>query len=125
MIPAFGYSLLAAGLLLCVWTGWQAYRRLPVNGPQIVTALVIEGAILIQSVIAVVRVINGHEPFEKVTFLAYLGGVLLPLPLGVQLARLERTRWGSIALSFTAVVVAVMMLRLLQLWESGPSVLQQ
>jgi len=66
-------------------------------------------------------VINGHEPAEKVTFLAYLGGVLLPMPLGIQLARIERTRWGSIALCFTSVVVAVMMLRLLQLWESGTS----
>ena len=52
------------------------------------------------------------------TFAAYAVGVLLPLPLGFYLARIERTRWGSIILAFTAVVVAIMMLRLLQIWRS-------
>lgn len=117
MIPAYGYALLIAGLVLALWLGWQAFRRMPVNGPQIIAALVLEAAVLVQSAIAVIRVINGVELVETVTFLAYLGGVLLPLPLGIYLARLERTRWGSIALCFTAVVVAVMMLRLLQLWD--------
>ena len=46
-------------------------------------------------------------------------GILLPLPLGFYLARVERTRWGSLSLCFTAVVVAVMTLRLMQLWQAG------
>ena len=110
---------MVAGLLLAAWLGWQAYRRRPANGGQIIAALVLEGLLVVQSVIAVVRVVNGYEPAETVTFFAYLGGVLLPLPLGIYLARLERTRWGSIALCFTGVVVAVMMLRLLQLWNGS------
>ena len=55
---------------------------------------------------------------EPVTFVAYSLGVLLALPLGFYLAREERTRWGSLCLCFTAVVVAVMVLRLLQLWQA-------
>ena len=53
------------------------------------------------------------------TFVAYSVGILLPLPLGFYLAREERTRWGSLSLCFTAVVVAVMTLRLMQLWQAG------
>ena len=41
------------------------------------------------------------------------------MPLGFYLAREERTRWGSTSLCFTAVVVAVMTLRLLQIWNAG------
>ncbi len=52
------------------------------------------------------------------TFLAYAVGILLPLPLGFYLARIERTRWGSIILGFTGIVVGVMTLRLLQIWRS-------
>src|SRR5664280_1427651 len=61
----------------------------------------------------------GAELDESVPFVAYSVGILLPLPLGFYLARIERTRWGSLSLCFTAVVVAVMTLRLMQLWQAG------
>ncbi|MTD14288.1 hypothetical protein GIS00_10045 [Nakamurella sp. YIM 132087] len=117
MIPALGYGLLAAGLVLGVWTGWQTYRRRPTSEAQMVGAIVVEAGLLVQAVIALIRM-GGATLTEPVTFIAYTVGVLLPLPLGFQLARIERTRWGSLSLSFTAVVVAVMNLRLLQLWTS-------
>jgi hypothetical protein len=93
VIPVLGYAILAAGLVLALWTG-------------------------IQVVIALIQLFGGHDVAEPVTFVAYSIGVLLALPLGFYLAREERTRWGSVCLCFTAVVVAVMMLRLLQLWQA-------
>lgn len=119
MIAPLAYALLGAGLLLAAWTGIQAMRRRPANGPQIIAALVLEAGLTVQSLIAVVKIIGGAQVGEPATFLAYSLGVLAPLALGVYLARVERTRWGSIALCFTAVVVAVMGLRLLQLWRTG------
>jgi hypothetical protein len=72
---------------------------------------------LVQTVIGLARLGAAHIA-EPVTFVAYAVGILLPLPLGFYLARIERTRWGSITLGFTAVVVGVMTLRLLQIWRS-------
>ena len=117
MIPWLGYTLLGLGLVLAAWTGWQAYRRRPTSEAIMVGAIVVEAGLLTQTVIALVR-LNGAGLPEPVTFIAYSLGVLLPLPLGFQLARIERSHWGSVALAFTAVVVAVMNLRLLQLWHS-------
>jgi hypothetical protein len=111
-------TLLGLGLALAAWTGLQAYLRRPANAAHIVTALVLTVALLAQSVIAWFRM-GGGVPHDKVTFIAYSIGILLPLPLGVWVARLERTRWGSIALCFTALVVAVMTLRLHQLWTAS------
>ena len=119
MTPALAYALMAAGLLLAGWTGIWAYLRRPANGGQIVLTLVLEAGLAVQSVLAIVWLIGGARLTEPVTFVAYALGVLAPLALGVYLARIERSRWGSIALSFTAVVVAVMGLRLLQLWQRG------
>jgi hypothetical protein len=113
------YALMAAGLILAAWTGLQANRRRPVNAGQIIGALVLEAGLSVQSVIAVARLAGDATVAEPVTFVAYAIGVLAPLPLGIYLARIERTRWGSISLCFTAVVVAVMGLRLLQLWRMG------
>lgn len=119
MTGPLAYALMVAGLLLAAWTGLWANRRKPVNGGQIIGALVLEAALLVQSVIGIVRLAGDATMAEPVTFVAYAIGVLAPLPLGIYLARIERTRWGSLSLCFTAVVVAVMGLRLLQLWRMG------
>lgn len=118
MIHPLAIAVLSAGLLLAAWTGFQAWRRRPTTEPQMVGAIVVEAALLVQTVIAVVQLTGGRPLDEPVTFVAYAVGILLPVPLGFQLARLERTRWGSLSLCFTAVVVAVMTLRLLQLWQA-------
>jgi hypothetical protein len=118
VIPVLGYAVLAASLLLALWTGIQAGRRRPTSEAQMVGAIVVEVALLAQVVIALVVLFGGTVVAEPVTFAAYSVGVLLALPLGFYLAREERTRWGSLCLCFTAVVVAVMVLRLLQLWQA-------
>lgn len=118
VIPVLGYAVLVASLMLALWTGIQAGRRRPTSEAQMVGAIVVEVALLAQVVIALIRLIGGTAVTEPVTFAAYSVGVLLALPLGFYLAREERTRWGSLCLCFTAVVVAVMVLRLLQLWQA-------
>ncbi len=119
LISVFAYAVMILGLALAAWSGIESYLRKPASGQAIIAAAVLEVILLIQSVISILKMIGGAQVAEPVTFYAYLGGVLLPLPLGIYLARIERTRWGSLSLCFTAVVVAVMMLRLLQLWRMG------
>jgi hypothetical protein len=119
MIQGLAIGILSAGLLLGAWLGVQAWRRRPTTEAQMVAAIVLEVALLVQTVIAIVRLVGGVQLDEGVTFVAYSVGILLPLPLGFYLARIERTRWGSLSLCFTAVVVAVMTLRLMQLWQVG------
>ena len=119
MIQGLAIGILCAGLLLGAWLGIQTWRRRPTTEAQMVAAIVLQAALLVQTVIAIVRLAGGVQVDENVTFIAYSIGILLPLPLGLYLARIERTRWGSLALCFTAVVVAVMTLRLMQLWQVG------
>lgn len=117
MIDALAYSLVAAGLLLGIWCGVQAYRNRPTDDAMMIAAIVVEVALIAQTGISLAQ-LGGADLTEPVTFIAYAAGVLLPLPLGFYLARIERTRWGSIILGFTAVVIGVMTLRLLQIWRS-------
>ena len=119
MIQGLAIGILCAGLLLGAWLGIAAGRGRPTNDAQMIAAIVLETALLVQTVIAIVRLVGGVQVDESVTFIAYSVGILLPLPLGFYLARIERTRWGSLSLCFTAVVVAVMTLRLMQLWQAG------
>jgi hypothetical protein len=116
VVSALAYSIVGVGLVLAAWTGWSVYRRRPTSEAQMIGAIVLEAALLAQTVLALVRM-SGAGLAEPVTFVAYAVGILLPVPLGFQLARIERTRWGSLCLCFTAIVTSVMTLRLLQLWN--------
>ena len=118
MIQGLAIGILSAGLLFGGWLGVQAWRRRATTEAQMVGAIILEAGLLVQAGIAIVKMIGGAQVNEPVTFVAYSLGILLPLPLGFYLARVERTRWGSLSLCFTAVVVAVMTLRLMQLWQA-------
>ena len=61
---------------------------------------------------------GGTGPADAPTFLSYLIGVVLVPVAGVLWARTERTRWAGTVLAVAALVVAVMVWRLLQLWEA-------
>lgn len=117
MFIGFAVVVIAAGLLLALWAGIWAYRRLPTNDPLMIAAIVLEALLLAQAVIGLTRV-GGADLTEPVTFIAYTIGVLLPVPLGFYLARIERSRWGSASLAFTALVAAVMTMRMLQIWRA-------
>jgi hypothetical protein len=117
VITALAFVVIGISLLLAGWTGVSAWRHRPTGELQMVLAIVLEAALVTQTVIGFVR-LSGAQLAEPVTFGAYAVGILLPVPLGFQLARMERTRWGSICLCFTAVVAAVMTLRLIQLWQA-------
>jgi hypothetical protein len=103
------------GFALALWTGISAGRRRPTGEIQMALVLVLEAAVVAQSVIAWFR-LRGAGIDEPVTFVAYSIGILLPMAAAFYLARIERTRWGSIIVCFAALVVAVMTLRLAALW---------
>ena len=61
MIPVLGYAILAAGLVLALWTGIQAARRRPTSEAQMIGAIVVEVALLVQVVIALIQLFGGHD----------------------------------------------------------------
>ena len=78
----------------------------------------LEMLLLFQAGIAVVALVGGTRPADPATFVSYLIGVLLVPVAGLLWARTERTRWAGTVLAVAGLVVAVMVWRLLQLWEA-------
>jgi hypothetical protein len=81
-------------------------------------AAVLELLLLVQAVLAVVRMAGGDTPPETATFSGYLAGIVLVPVAGSLWARTEQTRWAGTVVAVTAAVVGVMIWRLLQLWEA-------
>ena len=89
------------------------------TGPaHLAAAGVLEALLLLQVAIAVVRLVGGHRPEETATFLGYLAGIVLVPVAGVLWSRTEPSRWAGTVIGIAALVVAVMLWRLLHLWEA-------
>ncbi|GAA1795417.1 hypothetical protein GCM10009682_16480 [Luedemannella flava] len=116
MTPALATGILVGSLVLAVWALTAALRERWINRGQLALAAVIEVAILVQAVIAASRMIGGERAVEQATFIGYLLTVVLLLPAATVLAYMEQTRWGAVIMSVAGAVVAVLMLRLQQVW---------
>lgn len=82
-------------------------------------AAALEALLLIQSAAVAVAMLRGYRPADVPTFLSYLVAVTLVPVAGTLWARSEQTRWAGTVLAVAAGVVAVMVWRLLQLWEAS------
>jgi hypothetical protein len=78
---------------------------------------IVEFGLVIQLVVSIVLVIMGQRAqSDTVEFFAYLV-VALMVPIGaVFWALIERSRWATVVLGVGALTVAVMLVRMQQLW---------
>ena len=110
-------TVVAVSLALLGLASTVAGRRIGVV--HLVGAGLLEAVLAVQAAAAVVALAGGHRPPETATFLGYLVGVLLVPVAGVLWARSETTRWAGTVLAVAALVVAVMVWRLVQLWNGS------
>lgn len=91
-------------------------KRKPSNLSLGALALV-ELGLIVQLVVSIVLVILGQRAqSDTVEFFAYLV-VALMVPVGAAFwALIERTRWATVVLGVGALTVAVMLVRMQQLW---------
>jgi hypothetical protein len=83
-------------------------------------AAVAELAALVQSVVAGIELARGHHVLSAATFVGYLVGNLLVLPVAVLWAFAERSRWSGAVVAVGGLAVAVMTARLNLMWHGRP-----
>ena len=109
-------AIMVASLLVGGWCLVAVIRDRFLGRPELAGLAVLELAVLLQTVVAVVALARGQRPDELWTFIGYLVVTALCLPATAALALAERTRWGSAIAAGGAVVTAVLVLRLTQVW---------
>jgi cell shape-determining protein MreD len=108
--------IMLASLGVGAWCLVSAARGRFLNQAQYTALLALAAVALVQTLIGSIRLIAGDRPVELVTFIGYLITTALFLPAGLALARMEPTRWGSVIAGVAALTVAVLTLRLIQVW---------
>lgn len=119
MIHSLALLLLALTGALAVFGIVTTVLGKPVERPLVVAAGVVEALLVVQALIGAARVFGGIRPVETSTFLIYLLVSVCVLPIGLQFARAEPTRWGGTVVAVASVAMGVVVLRLLSLWGSA------
>ncbi|WP_369140134.1 hypothetical protein [Modestobacter versicolor] len=107
----------AVAVALAVLGGLSTALRRRIGSAHTTGVVLLEALLVAQAVVAVVALAGGERPAELATFLAYLVSVVLLPVAGLLWARTEPTRWAGTVVGVAALAVAVMLWRLLDLWE--------
>lgn len=125
MLPVLSYVVLALSGAGFVWS----LVLIAISHPLDVTTLAdrgilgiaaaLEGALLVQLVAGIVLFIGTDRPVTGITFVGYLIGSLLILPIGVVWSMVERSRWGPGVLGVAFLTIPILILRLNTIWNVG------
>jgi FtsH-binding integral membrane protein len=107
--------LVATGLLAVYGVALTVLNRPPDRWTRPIVGVVV-ALLALQAVIAAARVFAGTQLPETSTFLIYLVVAVCVLPIALQYATAEPSRWGGTVIAVAAVATAVAVLRLEWLW---------
>ena len=117
MTPPLVWAATATALVLAALGAVSTIAGRRIGALHWAGAGVLEAVLLVQAVVAVVRLTGGHHLAETATFFGYLAGVLIVPVIGVFWARTERTRWAGTQVAVAALAAAIMVWRLVQVWS--------
>ncbi|MFI5605663.1 hypothetical protein [Amycolatopsis sp. NPDC051903] len=119
MILGFAVAVAGCALLVAVWSFVQSARNKLPDTPLLVALAVVELLLVAQLVVGVVLLVSGERPGSLATFLAYLIGCLVVLPIGAVWALAERSRSSTVVLGIACLAIPVMVLRLNEVWSGA------
>jgi hypothetical protein len=116
MIDALAYTVVALAGVSVIWGIVTAIANKPPGKAQLLYAAGLEAVTVVQSIIAVAKIIGGFRPIELATTIGYLIGIVILIPIAWLWANAERNRFSGVVLAVAALAVLAMTLRLLVLW---------
>ncbi|MFG2225665.1 hypothetical protein ACIBK8_19770 [Streptomyces sp. NPDC050161] len=120
MIDALTIVVAVTALALAAWCGVATYRDEPTKDWHFIGMAVVSLLGIVQLVVAVVQLARGQSPDQGTAiFVAYLVGAAACIPATGFMSLSERTRWGSATVTAGAVVLAVLEVRLFDIWGGG------
>ncbi|GAA0476164.1 hypothetical protein ACFQ2B_26915 [Streptomyces stramineus] len=117
MIDALTLAVGVAALALAAWCGFAFSRDQPTKDWHFLAMAVVSVLALVQLVVGLVHLGGGDEPAKGTTiFVAYLLGSAATVPAAGFMSLAERTRWGSATVAAGGVILAVLEVRLYDIW---------
>jgi membrane protein DedA with SNARE-associated domain len=120
MLDALTAAIAVAALALAAWCGHAVWRDQPTKDWHFIGMAVVTVLVLAQLAVGLVQLARGEKPEQgTVLFVAYLVGAFAAVPAAGMLSLSERTKWGSVTVAAGAVVLAVLEVRLYDIWGTA------
>ena len=118
MIGPLATAVIVVALVVAAGTALLALLNRRIGRVVLGAVAVVEVVVLAQLVASVVLLFTGERPAGSsiVEFLGYQVATVLVMPAGVAWAISDRSRWAVGVLTVAALAVAVMTVRMNQLW---------
>jgi hypothetical protein len=99
--------------------GLGIFRR-PPSWLSVGVIAVVEGLLLVQLAVTIALVSTGSgAKGDTVEFFGYILTALIVPPAAVGWAVIERTRWSTLVIGISGLTVAVMLVRMWQIWSGN------
>ena len=109
-------TIIVAGLALAGYALVMTARNRRMDVPLLTAVGVVEILLLVEAGIVVARLAGGERPAGLATLIGYLIAMpFVPVAAAVW-GLMERSRWGPAVIAVAGLVVAVLMVRLHQIW---------
>ena len=111
-------SLLVVTVSLALYAGYATIAGRAIDNPMFYLTIAVEVLLVIQLIAGVLAIGSADPHMSRGIFIAYLVGLILVPPVALFWSIAERqSRWGTAVLLVAAVGLAIMVGRLVQLWN--------
>lgn len=115
-VDILAYLSIGAAALYALWAMVALVRGQDPREPFVIGGAIVEVLLVLLAVVSFVAMAVQGGPDQTALYVSYLIFTLLVLPVGLFWALAEKSRWGTSVLVFSAVVVAVLVVRLQEIW---------
>lgn len=119
MIDWLATVVITAALVMAGWTVLLAMRDRRFGAATLGALATVEFAAVVQLIVAMVLLATGPRPDGVAAFVGYHVVALLVLPAAVAWGVADRSRWGPGVLAVGCLALAVMTVRMQQIWATA------
>ncbi|UPK73047.1 hypothetical protein MU582_11355 [Nocardioidaceae bacterium SCSIO 66511] len=116
MTDLTAYGLCALALVVSAYAGWLTARERPFSNGLFYAVAAVEVLLIAQLVGGCIALAQTSRDIDGVTFVAYLVTVVVVPVVAVLWGVSDKSRWGTGVMVIGMITVAVLCLRLLDLW---------
>lgn len=111
------FTIAGIALAAALFSLWHVIRGYQFSNPLFYTVAGVEFALLVGMVIAIVADVRGYSEGDPVLFWSYFVTTLLIAPLAVVWGIGDKSRWGTGVVAIAMITIAVLVVRLGQIWQ--------
>lgn len=111
------YSVIILTLGCALFALWHSVKGYQVSNPLFWAVAAVEAALLGAGVFAIVLAARGGGEGDPILFWSYFATTLIVPPIAVVWGVGDKSRWGTGVIAIAMITVAVLVLRVHQIWE--------